>query len=219
MDGTVKALSEIGFFAVTVRGLDDYEKYIHIDRQQIPDGAVVVDVGSGWNQELSRDLEKLNRGIATISLDASLAMPVEGIVGIPFQTVVDGELVDVTKEMAEERIKTNRKNSYAAIMPDMPLKDDVANMVVDCYGPATYLDDDTFVQYVDEVNRVLKSNGTANIYPIDNIDDYKSSEDVDRAVISAKRRIDLLDSNLVFETFIQKDYDGVERVGITISKS
>ena len=214
-------LREIGYFRVTHRGLDDYEKFCHIDRNSIGNGATVVDVGSGWNQELSRDLEEMGKGIKTVSLDASLAIPPEGLDGVKYQTNISGEVGDVTEEMARERLLAKQDGSVAAIMPDIPLKSDSADLVVDCFGPGTYLDDEGVVKYVGEVVRVLKDGGSARVYPIDSYDDFCEGESSERAIISGQRRLALLNSDeggAKFEYFLQEDSDGVQRVGLVVEK-
>lgn len=222
IDGGVGALQEIGYFRVTDRGLDQYEKYCHIDSKTIPHGGVVVDVGSGWNQELSRDLEKKDAGIKTISLDASLAIPVKGAEGITYQTWDNDKLVHVDEATAKKRLLEKRDGSVAAIIPDIPLKSNVADLVVDCYGPGTYLEDDKFVEYIGEVVRVLKNGGSAHIYPIDNFVEFSFGGDSYQAVKSADRRmagVKFKDENISCEQYVQEDFKGDQRVGLVIKRA
>lgn len=222
-EGAATQLKEIGYFRVTERKLDSYEKYCHIESNNIAQESVVVDIGSGWNQELSAGLENLDKGIKTISLDASLAIPPKGIDGVTYSTWRENKLVDVDENMQKERLALTRENSVAAIVPDLPLKNGVADLIVDCYGPATYLDDEKIVEYISEIGRVLKNNGEAHLYPIDNFDDFVLKDEEDRCVVSGDRRLELSrevakNGGLIFEKYLQDDETGSSRVGLVIKK-
>lgn len=160
-EGAATQLKEIGYFKVTNRDLESYERNCHFKGEEILNNSVVVDIGSGWNQELSAGLEKLNKGIKTISLDASLAIPPKGIKGVEY---VKGGIFthEVSKKMQKDRLVEARENSVAAVMPEIPLASEVADLVVDCFGPGMYLDDEKFVEYIREVKRVLKDGGEAH---------------------------------------------------------
>jgi SAM-dependent methyltransferase len=224
-DGAAIQLKEIGYFKVTNRDLDSYERNCHFKREEILDNSVVVDVGSGWNQELSEDLEKLNKGIKTISLDASLAIPPKGIEGVEY---VKGGIVpkEVSEKAQETRLSEVREDSVAAVMPDIPLKDDVADLVVDCFGPGMYLNDEKFIEYIKEIKRVLKPDGEAHMFPVSySQDDYKNLArngelNDSQSIIDGGRRVELIeeDNNFSLEKYEQKDDTGRTRVGLVIKK-
>ncbi|MFA6007100.1 MAG: class I SAM-dependent methyltransferase [Candidatus Shapirobacteria bacterium] len=204
--------------------MGDYEKFCHFEGTKIGQNSVVVDVGSGWNQELSADLENLNMGIKTISLDASLAISPEGIEGVNYKKGENGgDTHRVSEEEQRERLLKTRENSVAAVMPEIPLKDGVADLVVDCYGPATYLGDEKWAEYVSEVGRILKNGGEAHMFPIDNFDNFVLNWDENRSEVSANKRLNLLDEvleerGLKLDRYSQDDEEGNVRVGVVIKK-
>lgn len=217
-EGAKKQLKEIGYFRVTDRGLGDYEKYCHFSSKEILNNAVVVDIGSGWNQELSTGLEKLNKGIKTINLDASLAILPENVDEVVYQTFENNKLIKVDRKKQSKRLSQTKENSVAAVMPNIPLKDEVADLIADCYGPATYLEDENWVKYVDEIKRVLKIGAEAHLYPVDSFEDFYK-KGVERLVENGDRRLDLLNGKgFSLEKYLQEDESGIARMGVIIKK-
>ena len=171
-------------------------------------------------------MEKLNKGIKTISLDASLAIPPKGIKGVEY---VKGGIFthEVSKKMQKDRLAEARENSVAAVMPEIPLASGVVDLVVDCFGPGMYLDDEKFMEYIREVRRVLKDGGDAHIFPISySQDDYKNIAkngmlNNKQSVVDGNRRLDLIKEGegFVLNGYEQEDDNGRVRLGMIIKKN
>lgn len=69
------SLEDIGTFRVTPRSFEDYQDTFEIRAKDFPPNAMVLDVGSGLNQEFAKGLSELRPDVKVVSLDASLALP------------------------------------------------------------------------------------------------------------------------------------------------
>lgn len=197
-DTVPNSLKDIGYFRVTDRSLDEYKKFNHIDMERLPKNATVVDIGSGTFQKFSKELADERPDLKVISIDASLALPpIEhgvysktGEISYHHHNPENNEIERVNEDFRKKRLKNKQPNTLAAVLPNIPLKENSADLIIDSFGPAMYLDDEKHNKYFSEIIRVLKKGGSAHLYPIDTIDEFigsKPEETSNRINIATKR--------------------------------
>ena len=226
-----QSLREIQYFRVTNRHLPEYQKYAHIDIQPLPSNATVIDIGSGVNQELSQDIRKLRPDITVINIDASLALPITnepydpliaGSEHLSYFTLNGGEIM--TKEDRLNRRQNHQPNTLAAVLPDIPLTKNSADLIIDLFGPALYLEKDKISEYFKNIHKTLKTNGEAHLYPIDNHFEFLQIGDNQTLIdISKSRALFALEQTNVFQNdyhfYEQPDNNGNIRLGLIITKN
>lgn len=142
-------------FKVTDRDLDEYLALVDLLPREIPEGAVVLNVGSGFRQTFENDLKQIRKDIKTVSIDPSAF-----IIGLK-NYEGDGSSYRLDEEGTRQRRKflaeSSEGNTLSALGQKLPLKSGSIDVALDVYGPAYYgKTEDVFRDYVKEVVRVLK---------------------------------------------------------------
>lgn len=165
---------EVGYFKVTDRSLSEYEIIFDFRAEQLKYGSRILDIGSGTNQNLARNLKQKRPDIKVISLDPTLFLSKYDI-----GTVKGGK--PSTDKERQQRKKQKFGEVVAAIFPNaphLPFRDKSFDYIFDNHGPFMYFEDDFRVlrDYIVEIMRVLKPQGTVYIYPLDLLVDMFSGD-------------------------------------------
>lgn len=222
-------LKDIGYFRITSRDLKRYEKELGFKAEQLKQDSLILDIGSGFNQELPQQLRVKRPDINVISVDPSLALPTSQAIldklGIRYviQPSSD-EAIRVTKEADRKlRLSNTQPDTLAAIAPHLPFKDNSFDYVFDNHGAFMYSDStNRLLKYLNEIVRVLKSRGTAVIFPLD----LKTEENLSAA---AKYQISIARINMLlkaakiehyemYDCIEHAGYSSYKRAGIKIFK-
>jgi len=240
----------IGYFRVTRRS---FEKVIQaLDTtpeaflKELPQKAVVVEIGSGLGQSFSREIQKQRPDVKVVSLDPTLALDSNfftthkissnGTLQQVSYKYFNGQrpkLADTPEQ--QEKIRRQRLESasktgkvIAGIAPELPFANNSVDMLVDSWGPGMYLDQEgteyPLKTYLSNIARVLKKEGIAYIYPIDSYNEALETLRVRNA--NAKRRYENFLSSLpgIEFKFYQKEDPGLSnkksktRIGVKIRK-
>jgi len=199
------SMEEIGYFRVTSRNGPEILSQCQLEQQDIQNllpNSTILEVGSGLNQELAKHLKTIRPDITTVSLDPTLGITVYQQ-RFFIETSADGkqleyklsqgltpEQKDQTTAVQNQRIKTAEENSIAALAQSLPFKDNAFDLIIDSFGPGTWFCNkpETTQRYVSELCRVLKPNGLAIIFPVDNWKEYVFSENDEQRNQEAKQR-------------------------------
>jgi len=226
-------LSEIGNFRVTERSLNSYKETFSFDPESIPGNGMVLDIGSGVNQRFAKELETTRPDVKVVSLDPSLGIPAGDKefqrLGVTYQfTDTGGTSITPNEEQRRSRLENKYGLAVAGLAPELPFKDGSFDMVFDNHAAFMYFSEDeknSHIRYVKEMLRVLKSNGVAEIYPLDIFDE--NADDNAERVTGGTERITRILTELGFgkdryEIFHFVDIvDGgkeLDRVGVKIKK-
>lgn len=138
---------------ITGRELSEYEKIFGLTPDFFKKGDIVLDNGSGYSQNLARNLDKL--GVTTFSVDPSLIY------------------FDKKKESRFSLEKRADKNgqyhplTVAALARNLPFKDSSFDKVLALYSVPMYSESrEIFLQELSEMLRVTASGGEILISPI-----------------------------------------------------
>lgn len=230
-----ESLREIGYFRVTSRHAASYEKYLQFSPSDLPRGSVVVDSGSGYNQELAQKLSK--HEVTVISMDATLALPINERFYDPYIPKDDkilydvvapdtNEIIQTTEEMRKSRRLNSQENTIAAVMPNIPIKDQSVDYFFDLFGPGMYLSEEKQSKYFSEMYRVIKQNGSGRMYPVDTFEEfvtYMEDHESDIRISSAKIRVKaaLVKAGVPLakiEFYEMEDSKGKRRLGMIMKK-
>lgn len=176
-DLTLKKLFEIsgGYFRVTSREGKNYQETFGFSLDNLPKNALILDIGSGYNQELARWLNERRPDIRTFSIDPTLYFrnPEKYTkAGIRYDIQKPGENIrSATLEDIEERIKNVTPLSLVAIAPDLPFRDNSFDAIFDNHSAFMYLTTpENKIEYIKQLLRVTKVDGVIYIYPLDSYD-------------------------------------------------
>lgn len=197
---TLQALREKtrGYFRVTARPAESYEKTFSVDFKNFSKGSYILDIGSGFNQELAKWFSSNRPDITVFSIDPSLYLrnPYEyRKVGIAYSIpdpTSKKEMKTATQEDIEERIRNVSPNTIVAVAPEFPFKNESFDCILDNHSAYMYLDKSERLRYLEEIIRILKSGGNAFIYPLDNYEDALNPN----RVIQSKEEFETLMQNL-----------------------
>ncbi len=141
---------------VSSRDIEEYRRNLGFENKEsflanIPQGAVLLDIGSG-NNEFSRNMMDVRPDVKIFNLNPALA--------------------DKTNRLFSKRYN-NSSNDIAAINPGLPYKDASFDVVLDCMASIYRADpifgmtrEESNLQKLKEVVRVLKPNGFAAVGPL-----------------------------------------------------
>ncbi|MDD3648143.1 MAG: hypothetical protein PHS44_06640 [Candidatus Dojkabacteria bacterium] len=145
-------------------------------------GSIIVEVGSGINQEFANGLMQIRRDIAVVSIDPSLAiLASEAKINLTRskgtgRRTLDYYLADRVSDVHKNsagiqltRLENARRtrNVIPALAPNFPFEDSSVKWVVDVYGPGTYFRErKILIDYLTEISRILQVGGRASIYPL-----------------------------------------------------
>ena len=143
----------------------------------LPENAVVVEVGSGKNQEFEQGLRKLRPDIKVVSIDPTLSFnperkdvfAKEKPDAVFYHQLKKGETLPLSipeyRRIQTQRIKDKQEGAVAALAPYLPLKADSVDLIVDRFGPFLYLDENYLKDYIRTIASVLKPGAEARICP------------------------------------------------------
>ena len=82
----------------------------------------------------------------------------------------NSQKVEDTKKFSEQRIQKSHEagESIVSLAPEIPLKENSLNLLIDVYGPGIYLqtgNNSKLFTYLEEIYRVLKPGAEARIFP------------------------------------------------------
>jgi ubiquinone/menaquinone biosynthesis C-methylase UbiE len=145
------------------KSLEDYEKILGISKESL-EGKMILDLGSGEMEKLSKDIKKEGIEAEVISLNPDYSID-------PF----------LRKNTEKE---DSQKMSLAAIGQNLPFKDSTFDLIlamesVSRYSsPSKNLEDAKF--WANEIVRVLKNNGEARLWPIIELNKKYPNKEVDK---------------------------------------
>jgi hypothetical protein len=157
---------------MTSRGLDRY-----INRLEIPDselrspGASILDVGSGAQQELAKDMRTGGYESTVYSIDPRMKLSINEDLGKLHTSLgehrdVEGLYVTPKEYRLIGRLFPEARTE-AMTAENLKFSDNKFNSVYGLYSVPYYLKDaDTIEATLGELNRVLASGGTARLYPV-----------------------------------------------------
>jgi ubiquinone/menaquinone biosynthesis C-methylase UbiE len=178
---------KVNFFRITDRSYDTIIRNLRLSDKDIinlPEESVIVEVGSGTNQSFARAVKELKPKSLVVSIDPTLAINKEDYVttvtewkgNIPTAIYYDNLSENNSSEQNySERIKSIRLseanktgNVMAALAPDLPIKENSVNLLIDSWAAGYYLDKESneFINYLKDISRVLKPGGFARLYPV-----------------------------------------------------
>jgi len=146
--------------SLTDRGIDDYIKDLDISEEELKDPNMrILDLGSGIQQELSRQSKERGYESKIVSVDPKLSLSLEK---------------DLSKlEFSGDRLKRiqARKNlpddTLAAVAQDLPFKDNSFDRVFAMWSVPGYIQDPQEIRVVlKEMIRVVKDGGIVKAYPL-----------------------------------------------------
>ncbi len=159
-----KITGKIGFDKVSTQArvtdwnLESSQELGHFNVADIPVGARILNVGSGFQQVFENELSKQRLDVVITSIDPSLVM-------LGYKVVLNGsnnweDKFHVDKSWKQkERILGlhNQKNSIGALGQSLPLPSAAFNFGVDIYGAAKYAKDpESYKRYLLEIKRVIR---------------------------------------------------------------
>lgn len=175
------------FYRITDRSFDTIIRNLRISLKEImdlPEKSLIVEVGSGTNQNFARAVKELRPDSLVVSIDPTLAIDKEGFVtnvtewkgNIPTAIYYDNYTENSPSEQDySQRIKDMRVNEanktgnvVAALAPNLPLQNESTNLLIDSWAAGYYLEknSDDFINYLKDISRILKPGGFARIYPV-----------------------------------------------------
>ena len=207
----------------------------------LPKNATVVEIGSGLFQEVSEAIKKLRDDIKTVSLDPTLglqankdfsfsldknslkfnattktseekASQITYFLESDFGKNLPADQKAFAVELHHQRLREASKHGgVAALAPNLPLASESTNLVIDSFGPGTWLCEtpDKTKIYLEEIYRLLKPGGSAVIFPIEYIMEYfnlPNTKDDKERIRFAKERVGkaLENSPIKFDFFVQE---------------
>ena len=145
------------------RGIRDYIKNLDIQEKDLYDPeAVILDLGSGIQQDLAKEINKRTPRPKIISIDPRLGLNLEE----------DLSLMKDDAEKDQQRRVGGRKNpeplTIAALSQNIPLKDNSVEHVYALYSVPYYLESDIegIKKTLHEVIRVTKPGGSIRAFPV-----------------------------------------------------
>ncbi len=154
------------FFYITDRGLHEYTRLIGFNpanRQEVPHGATVLNVGGGTFQQFERNLHAVRPDVTMWVIDSSLTHPTV------YRASPGREPTKLTDE--ERRIRRQFISglsrgpnplslSISADAATLPFANQCFDIVLDVYGAAHYIQNpESLTKYMSEVARVLRPGG------------------------------------------------------------
>lgn len=221
---------DVGYFRVTSRTFEDYQRIFSLDINSLHRKAKVLDIGSGQRQEFSRGLRGKRPHITVVSVDPTLAFPVkeEGLqaLGITYG-IYDAQDRNIsTVEERAKRIRTALPDTIAALAPYLPFVNNSFDAVFDNHSAFMYLPDEAGLhqEYISQLLRVLKPSGIAYIYPLDLYSE--ALLDNEAKLEKSRQRIEQIIQNLAVKKYKLFTYDARVRpdkpphirLGIKITK-
>jgi hypothetical protein len=227
----------------------DFSDLIDEDIKILPNAAVVVDIGSGVNQRFSQGVKELRPDIKVVSIDPTLSLKDQGDFRVKsYRDVESGKLnrVDYSRkitlsgkpikaelydpeEMLEDivserlNIAQGNPSTLAAFAPDLPLKSESVDLIIETHGPFMY-ELGSQKEYIDQIVRVLKVDGQARIYPLDSLDEFVVHRNIngdERNKLVMARVVDMFAGRKDVDVVFYEKYDPVPkqiRLGMKIIK-
>ena len=169
-------------FVVSKRSYETILKTCHLEEQDIrnlPENAVIVEIGSGEFQEFAHGVKSRRTDVKTISIDPTLSLDPKRedisvlesgdrktyYVGNPLGRKSRADILHY-KGIQEKRRREADEGALAAVAPFIPLLTESVDLWLDSYGPVLYLKKEQFAAYIKEIVRVLKPSGRAQLFPI-----------------------------------------------------
>lgn len=155
---------------LTERTFSEYKVILDIHDQELTNWHVIVDLGSGMQQDFAKSLKEEGGNNTVISVDPKLALPEET------------DLNGIFPEEHEARLR-GRKNpqegTIAALGNNMPLKEASVDAVLAVASVPRYLKSEESIRATfDEIFRILKTNGEARVFPINVLKDKEIVEKI-----------------------------------------
>lgn len=209
-------MSNIPEFYVTNRSFEDVCKMAHLTQEEIyslPEGAYVLEIGSGVFQNFAKKLKEIRPDLNPISIDPTVGISSKDSKLFDSKVIRsdNGDIdtaIYINKNVESNFIVPKAANKedlnklhnlrlseasktggvISALAPDLPLKSNSFDLIIDVYGPILYIQlnqEKKLLPYFKEIYRILKKGGVIKIFPaIDmekvlkrkNIDDETSLE-------------------------------------------
>lgn len=189
-------ISDIPEFYVTNRSFEQVCRLVNLSQQDIlelPKNSSILEIGSGVFQKFARGMKDIRPDVTVFSLDPSLAIDTKNHSNFDTKSI-KGENGDIStaiyinkgvfsssifssqtrieelRNLQELRIKEALKtgNVFAALAPNLPIKESSLDLIIDVYGPGYYIQvnqENEVERYFREIYRVLKHGGVIRIYP------------------------------------------------------
>jgi SAM-dependent methyltransferase len=144
---------------ITSRSAKEYFHYLQFTGSDMKKWKVVVDLGSGIEQEFARDCKKMGFNTKIISIDPRIA----------FSEKYDLQGIVSKNEIIKRRAarKNPQEGTISAIAQHLPLNSNSVDEILALYSVPLYLrkQSDSDLVFA-EIARVLKVDGEARIFPV-----------------------------------------------------
>ncbi len=225
----IYTFKDIGYFRLTPRSAENYYEIFAFSPKDLKPNAIVLDAGSGTEQEFAKSLATSRPDIRVISLDPSLALPSDDEalkeMGISYDIIPlkspNKPDEKTTQQDREQRVKNKFGEVVAAIAPHLPFKDQTFDYIFDNHGPFMYFspDKNELERYVAELLRITKPGGNIDIYPLDTYSEALMNNR--QKLKNSRQRIQDIMQDLGmnnFNVFTAPDFGRINRLGIKITK-
>lgn len=180
-------LDDIGYFRTTDRPFLNTLYFSDLEEnffRSLPDNALIVEMGSGLNQNFANGIKNINPLLRTISIDPSLAINTSfktvtkiGSSGEPeaveYQKYPDRKEWHDTEEREnltrESRKQKAKETGYvmSGVAPSVPLAPKSVSLFIDNYGPILYLPREEISIYIRNILKSITEKGEIRLIPID----------------------------------------------------
>jgi len=192
----MERMSNIPEFYVTNRTFEDICSMVHLTEEDfltLPEGAYVLEIGSGVFQNFAKKLKDIRPDVRAVSLDPTLGISAQDSKLFDVKVIKNEKnevdtVMYLNKEVEsnfivpsaakkedlgkiqQQRVDEASKSGFAiaGLAPDLPFKDNSLDLIIDVYGPSLYVQlnqEKKITPFFKEIYRVLKSGGEMRIFP------------------------------------------------------